>query len=188
MAKASTTFMPYHPDDLLQSCIAGNCRAQFQFYERYSPKLYGVCLRYARDESEANDMLQEGFIKIFRELSAFRGQGSLEAWMCKIMINTALSRLRKKSLKFLPYVEAPENLYSDEDIISSLSAAELITVLNHLPQGYRTVLNLYAIEGYSHAEIAQMLDISEGTSRSQYLRAKIALRNRLEQLKKIKGQ
>lgn len=188
MAKASITFMPDHPDDLLQSCIAGNSRAQFQFYERYSPKLYGVCLRYARDESEANDMLQEGFIKIFRELSAFRGQGSLEAWMCKIMINTALSRLRKKSLKFLPYVEAPENLYSDEDIISSLSAAELITVLNHLPQGYRTVLNLYAIEGYSHAEIAQMLDISEGTSRSQYLRAKIALRNRLEQLKKIKGQ
>jgi len=188
MAKASITLMAYDPDDLLQSCIAGNSRAQFQFYERYSPKLYGVCLRYARDEGEANDMLQEGFIKIFRELSAFRGQGSLEAWMCKIMINTALSRLRKKSLKFLPYVEAPENLYSDEDIISSLSAAELITVLNHLPQGYRTVLNLYAIEGYSHAEIAAMLDISEGTSRSQYLRAKIALRNRLEQLKKIKGQ
>lgn len=188
MAKASTTLMAYDPDDLLQSCIAGNSRAQFQFYERYSPKLYGVCLRYARDESEANDMLQEGFIKIFRELSAFRGQGSLEAWMCKIMINTALSRLRKKSLKFLPYVEAPENLYSDEDIISSMSAAELIMVLNHLPQGYRAVLNLYAIEGYSHAEIAAMLDISEGTSRSQYLRAKIALRNRLEQLKKIKGQ
>lgn len=188
MAKASITFMAYDPDDLLQSCIAGNSRAQFQFYERYSPKLYGVCLRYARDESEANDMLQEGFIKIFRELSAFRGQGSIEAWMCKIMINTALSRLRKKSLKFLPYVEAPENLYSDQDIISSLSAAELITVLNHLPQGYRTVLNLYAIEGYSHAEIASMLDIGEGTSRSQYLRAKIALRNRLEQLKKIKGQ
>lgn len=180
--------MAYDPDQLLQSCIAGNSRAQFQFYERYSPKLYGVCLRYARDESEANDMLQEGFIKIFRELSAFRGQGSIEAWMGKIMINTALSRLRKKSLKFLPYVEPPENLYSDEDIISSLSASELITVLNHLPQGYRTVLNLYAIEGYSHAEIAAMLDISEGTSRSQYLRAKIALRNRLEQLKKIKGQ
>lgn len=174
--------------ELLQSCIAGNSQAQFRFYERYSTKLYGVCLRYARDESEANDLLQEGFIKIFRELSAYRAEGSLEAWMHKIMVNTALSRLRKKSLKFLPYVEAPENLYSDEDIIGAISAAELITVLNRLPQGYRTVLNLYAIEGYSHAEIAAMLDISEGTSRSQYLRAKIALKNRLEQLKKINDQ
>ena len=188
MTKASNTLMALEPDDLLQSCMAGDSRAQFRFYERYSPRLYAVCLRYGRDEGEANDILQEGFIKIFRELSAFRGEGSIEAWMCKIMVNTALSRLRKKSLKFLPYVEPPENLYTDEDIISALSASELITVLNHLPQGYRTVLNLYAIEGYSHAEIATMLDISKGTSRSQYLRAKIALKNRLEQLKKMNAQ
>jgi RNA polymerase sigma-70 factor (ECF subfamily) len=170
--------------ELLQACIAGNSQAQFRFYERYSPRLYAVCLRYARDAGEANDFLQEGFIKIFRDLSTYRAEGNLEAWMHRIMVNTVLSWLRKKKLQFLPYVEPPESQYSDAEIIGAISATELIAVLNHLPQGYRTVLNLYAIEGYSHAEIAALLDISEGTSRSQYLRAKIALKNRLEQLTK----
>jgi RNA polymerase sigma-70 factor (ECF subfamily) len=108
--------------------------------------------------------------------------------MRKIVVNTALSRLRKKNLQFLPYVEPPSSIYSDEEIIGAISAEELIAVLNQMPQGYRTVLNLYAIEGYSHAEIAEMLDINEGTSRSQYARAKIVLKNRLGQHNQINRQ
>ena len=179
MATPSETLHINQDFDLLQYCISGDSRAKFQFYSQYSAKLYGVCLRYARDEAEAKDMLQEGFIKIFRELASFRAEGNIEAWMRKIIVNTALSRLRKKNLQFLPYVEPPSFIYSDEEIIGAISAEELIAVLNQMPQGYRTVLNLYAIEGYSHAEIAEMLDINEGTSRSQYARAKIVLKNRL---------
>lgn len=170
---------------MIRRCIKGHPSAQKQLYERYQSSLFGLCLRYARSEAEALDFLQEGFIKIFRDLHHFRGDGPLEAWMRRIVVNTAISKLRRKNwIKEEHYnweaipAEEPE---SDPD---GLDAEQLIELIQQLPNGFRTVFNLYAIEGYSHQEIAQILDIAESTSRSQYQRARKLLQERIRALQR----
>jgi len=167
---------------LIKRCLKGNSHAQKTLYERHQSRLFGLCLRYASNEEEALDFLQEGFIKIFRDLKSFRADGPLEAWMCRIVVNTAISNLRKtkwqKEENFdwnrLP-VDEPEQQ------LDQLDAASLIQLIQQLPKGFRTVFNLYAIEGYSHKEIGEILEIAESTSRSQYQRARKLLQTWIKQ-------
>jgi len=149
---------------------------QAALYERYASRMYGVCLRYTSDPEEAQDILQEGFIKVFRHLEKFRQEGSFEGWIRRIMINTAIEYFRKK--KYLnPVTEKEEaSLEStDETALDRLAEKDIIGLIQQLSPGYRTVFNLYVIEGYGHKEIAEMLGISEGTSKSQLARAKSVL-------------
>lgn len=150
-------------------------------YELFQRKMFGVCLRYVKDYTEAEDIAQEGFIKVFQNISAFKGKGSLEGWIKKIMINTALERFRKKEKLYLVEDICNYEEVSDyEDIISEISADELIKMIQELSPRYRTVFSLYAIEGYNHGEISIMLNISIGTSKSNLSRARLILKEKVE--------
>lgn len=171
-------------EQLIRGCLDGNRSAQKQFYEYLAPKMMGVCLRYAGDVEMAEDFLQEGFIKVFSNLKSYRSEGSIEGWVRRVMVNTALEILRKNDvLKHSVEIETAYTV-SDElpDAFRQLTAEELLKHIQSLPAGFRTVFNLFAIEGYSHQEIAGMLDISEGTSKSQYARAKAWLQKRIGEL------
>mgnify|MGYP002078817104 CR=1 FL=1 len=172
-------------EEIISGCIAGKRVAQNTFYKMFAPKMYSVCLRYAKDSTEAEDILQDGFIKVFQHMGAFKHEGSFEGWVRRIMINTALERFRKKN-PLLPvgdiYPVAKDLKY--DDIESNISADELLGLVQKLPPGYRTVFNLYAIEGYSHQEIGEMLNISEGTSKSQLARARAVLQEEVTKLYK----
>jgi RNA polymerase sigma factor (sigma-70 family) len=168
-------------DQIVRGCLKGNRNAQKQFYEHFAPKMFGVCLRYAGDVEMAEDFLQEGFIKVFSNLASFRSEGVIDAWVRRIMVNTALEILRKNDvLKHSSDIDAAFSISDNlPDGFQQLSTAELLKHIQSLPAGFRTVFNLFAIEGYSHQEIAEMLDISEGTSKSQYARAKAWLQKRI---------
>ena len=161
----------------VRGCIANNVVCQKQLYDYYSKKMMGVCLRYSSNYPGAQDILQEGFIKVFKKIHTFSSKGSLEGWIRKIMVNTALENYRKpNALKLSRNIEEIEDLVeSGSDIIGSISAKEVLTIIQQLPDGYRHVFNLYAIEGYSHKEIAEKLNITESTSKSQYSRARVIL-------------
>ena len=159
---------------LLRGCLSKDPLAQQELYQRYSPKMLSVCYRYAKSREDAEDMLQEGFIKIFTQINQFEHRGSLEGWMLRTVVHTCINHL-KKYKKFNDHVDLVHavNLVSNEDHLPGmLQAKQIIECIRQLPIGYRTVLNLYAIEGYSHKEIGKLLDIEESTSRSQYTRAK----------------
>lgn len=190
-------------DNLLKECLSGNARAQKLLYEKYARKMFGVCLRYASDKSMAEDFMQEGFIRIFMKLGSFKSQGSLEGWMRRIIVNTALESLRKKdilrnSLELSnpdqPYHEMMQGVVTDpvaeqeveENDKYHVPAEVLYRMINEMPVGFRTVFNLYAVEDYSHKEIGSMLEISEGTSKSQYARARAWLQKRLNELNERK--
>jgi RNA polymerase sigma factor (sigma-70 family) len=162
-------------------CIKGEREFQEMLYRKYSPKMYGVCLRYAGNVEDANDIMQEGFIKVFNNLVKFRGDGSLEGWIRRIFVNTSIEHFRKK-VKLYNVAEAQENTIEDKElsVLDVLAAKDLLRVVNELSPGYKTVFNLYVVEGYSHAEIAKLMGISEGTSKSQLARAKSALKKLLE--------
>lgn len=162
---------------LLRGCLSKDPLAQQELYQRYSPKMLSVCYRYAKSREDAEDMLQEGFIKIFTQINQFEHRGSLEGWMLRTVVHTCINHL-KKYKKFNDHVDLLHagNLVSNEEYLPGmLQAKQIIECIRQLPIGYRTVLNLYAIEGYSHKEIGKLLDIEESTSRSQYTRAKIIL-------------
>lgn len=162
---------------LLQGCIKNDASAQQELYQRYSPKMLSVCYRYAKTREDAEDMLQEGFIKVFSQISKFEKRGSLEGWILRIIVHTCINHL-KKNKKFNDHVDLAfaGNIVIREDYIPSIiQAKQIVETIRSLPIGYRTVLNLYAIEGFSHKEIGQLLDIEESTSRSQYTRAKSML-------------
>jgi len=166
---------------LLQGCIKNDATAQQELYQRYSPKMLSVCYRYAKTREDAEDMLQEGFIKVFSQINKFEKRGSLEGWILRIIVHTCINHL-KKNKKFNDNVDLAHagNLVIREDYIPSIiQAKQIVETIRTLPVGYRTVLNLYAIEGYSHKEIGQLLDIEESTSRSQYTRAKTMLEEML---------
>lgn len=168
---------------LIRRCLQGNLRAQKALYERYQSRLFGLCLRYADSEDEALDFLQEGFIKIFNDLPNFRAEGPLEAWMCRIVVNTAISKLRRKNWKKEPDFDWEQLSTEEPDPLpDGLDAEQLVHLIQQLPTGFRTVFNLYAIEGYSHQEIGNILNIAESTSRSQYQRARKILQTRIKQL------
>lgn len=172
-------------EELIQGCIKGEDAFQYELYKRYSPKMFGVCLRYCASREEAEDVLQDGFIKVFKKIDSFRFTGSFEGWIRRIMVHTAIRNkyitLRAHEVNTLEGVEHPA---LDEKVTSKLMMMDLMKLVNELPQGYKIVFNLFAVEGYSHKEIAEMLEIQEATSRSQYLRARQFLREKLDKLQK----
>lgn len=169
-------------EQIIDGVIKGDAKAQKYLYEKYVNKMMGVCLRYARDYEEAQDVLQDGFVKVFEKLKSYKGAGSLEGWVRRIFVNTAIDNHRKtKSQRQHVDLDSVEyQLPSDGFVLESLAAKDLLKIVQILPDGYRMVFNLYAIEGYSHKEIAEQLDISVNTSKSQYSRAKSYLRKLIE--------
>jgi len=174
---------------ILERCRKFERKAQKELYDIYSPILFGICLRYAKSKDEAEDMLQEGFIKIFTKINDFKGDGSFEGWMRRIIVNTAISAYHKNK-KYNDSYEIDEINETDIDGYSfedhEFTSEELFKVINDLPEGYKVVFNLYAIEGYKHKEIADLLNINQNTSKSQYSRAKERIRQQLELISKIK--
>ena len=169
----------YRESELAEGCKKNDPKIQKALYQQYQRKMYGVCLRYTSDKEEAMDILQEGFIQVFKYIYDFKGNGSLEGWVRRIMVNTAIAHYRKRMKYLSSEIEEGDAVDIEEDAVSGLSCEEILKVIQELPVGYRTIFNLYEIEGYSHAEIAQMLNISVGTSKSQLSRAKEMLRNQL---------
>jgi RNA polymerase sigma-70 factor (ECF subfamily) len=170
---------------ILQGCQKNDAAAQQVLYQRYSPKMLSVCYRYAKSREDAEDMLQEGFVKVFSQISRYENRGSLEGWILRIIVHTCINHL-KKYKKFNDVVDlayASNIIIREDNIPGIVQAKQIVECIRSLPIGYRTVLNLYAIEGYSHKEIGNMLDIEESTSRSQYTRAK----NMLEEILGKKG-
>jgi RNA polymerase sigma factor (sigma-70 family) len=164
---------------IIAGCLHKEPSAQRELYTRFSPKMLAVCYRFAQSREDAEDMLQEGFIKVFTQIHTFQNKGAFEGWIRRIIVHTCINFL-KKYKKFSDSVDLAnaDYVYIKEETIPSIMQAKQVTeCIRHLPIGYRTVLNLYAIEGYSHREIAVMLDIEESTSRSQYTRAKTMLEN-----------
>ncbi len=172
--------------ELVQACLKGNSDAQRLLYDKFAPHMMSVCLRYAGNPADAQDMMQEGFIKVFDKLGKFSGTGSLAGWVRMVVINSALIQLRqnKKHLYHDDVEEAHDLSNSDVDVISQLSAKEIVKLIQDMPNGYRTVFNLFAVEGYSHKEIADMMDISENTSKTQFFKAKAWLRKQLVALER----
>jgi RNA polymerase sigma-70 factor (ECF subfamily) len=159
---------------MLQGCLDNLATAQEALYNRFSPRMLGVCYRYARNREDAEDMLQEGFMKIYSQIHQFRNTGALEGWIRKIIVHTCINIL-KKNKKFsesVDLIHASGVHINENNITSMLQAKQVVECIRLLPMGYRTVLNLYAIEGFSHKEIGSILDIEESTSRSQYTRAR----------------
>jgi RNA polymerase sigma-70 factor (ECF subfamily) len=162
--------------DLIEGCIKGDRKMQYELYERYAPKMYGVCLRYAANNEEAEDILQEGFIKVFKKIGSFRSEGSFEGWIRRIFVNTAIEQFRKKTY-LQPITEQEESTIEGKylSVLDSLAEKDIIELVQQLSPGYRTVFNMYVVEGYTHKQIAEALGISEGTSKSQLSRAKLIL-------------
>ena len=177
--------------EIIKGCARHDRRAQQMLYDKYSRFLLGVCMRYATDRSEAEDILQDSFLKIYFSIGDFSGTGSFAGWLRKVAVNTAITHYHK-NLKHRYHIEIEEYVSVEtgtssfeEDMFSS---EELFKVLNELPAGYRMVFNLYAVEGYKHKEIAEMLGIDTNTSKSQYSRAKAVLRDKLEKLRRVKDK
>jgi RNA polymerase sigma factor (sigma-70 family) len=172
---------------LLAGCLKNNAAAQEALYSRFSPRMLGVCYRFAKNREDAEDMLQEGFIKVFTQIHQYRGEGALEGWIRRIVVHTCINHL-KKNKKFSDSIDIihANTVHINEELIPSImQAKQVVECIRLLPIGYRTVLNLYAIEGFSHRDIANMLDIEESTSRSQYTRAKAMLEDILVRRKII---
>lgn len=169
---------------LIEGCRKGNRLAQKELYDTYSRKMMGVCLRYVSDRETARDLLQDGFVKVFTSVDSYNGSGSFEGWMRKIFVNCALEYLRKSDVlrEATDLDNTAELIQPDNSVISDLSAAELMALVQDLPAGFRAVFNMFAIEGYSHKEISEMLNITESTSRSQFTRAKQLLQRKINEL------
>ncbi|HZF64662.1 MAG TPA: sigma-70 family RNA polymerase sigma factor [Chitinophagaceae bacterium] len=173
----ATTGVNMTEEAILQGCLNNNPAAQKALYVKYSSKMLSVCYRYAHNREDAEDMLQEGFIKVFGQIHTFQNRGAFEGWIRRIIIHTCINNL-KKNKRFnesVDLIHATSMQVREETIPSIIQAKQVVECIRLLPIGYRTVLNLYAIEGFSHREIGEMLDVEESTSRSQYTRAKAML-------------
>ncbi|MBT3209167.1 MAG: RNA polymerase sigma factor [Bacteroidetes bacterium] len=175
--------------NIIEGCIRNSRKYQKILYERYSQVLLGICYRYARDKSEAEDILQEGFIKIFYNIKQYSGAGSFEGWMKRIIVNTSITHYHKNlkhnyndDINEIRETKIEENTFEDADF----TREELFSVINELPHGYKTIFNLYAIEGYKHKEIAEKLEIDINTSKSQFSRARKQIQKKLIELSRIK--
>lgn len=168
--------------DLIKGCINRDSHMQEELYNRFAPKMYAVCLRYSNNTDDAQDLLQEGFIKIFKNLDRFRAEGSFEGWVRRVFINTSIEHYRRK-VNLFSTSEKEETLIQDSswNALDKLAEKDIIKLVQELSPGYRTVFNMYAIEGFSHKEIGSILGISEGTSKSQLARAKGILQRKVEQ-------
>lgn len=169
---------------LIEGCKSGNRLAQKELYDTYSRKMMGVCLRYVNDRETARDVLQDGFVKVFTGIGSYSGAGSFEGWMRKVFVNCALEYLRKSDVlrESIDLDSTAELSNTGSSAVSDLSARELLGVIQTLPDGFRTVFNLFAIEGFSHREIGELLGITESTSRSQYTRARQLLQRKINGL------
>jgi RNA polymerase sigma factor (sigma-70 family) len=167
---------------IINGCLAGNRRDQELLYRRHAAKLFAVCLQYSGNDDEARDILQEGFIKIFENLPNYKHEGSFEGWMRRITVNTALEKFRSRHSLYrvddIDMIPEPDSEPDSEDY-AGLEANDLLNIIRQLPPKYRMVFNLYALEGYSHKEISRMVNISEGTSKSNLSRARAILQRRV---------
>jgi len=170
--------------NIINGCLKGDSNSQKALYERFKVPMFRICLRYAKDRAEAEDMLQDGFIKVFADLHQYKGTGALGGWIRRVMVNVALQQIRKKKNLFssIEIEQVANNYDTGEDIYATLGAQALIKMVQQLPPGYRTVFNLFVIEGYSHQEIGEQLGISSNTSKSQLSKAKASLRKMLEKV------
>ena len=168
--------------DLIKGCLENDRRMQQELYNRFAPKMYGVCLRYTGNADDAQDVLQDGFVKVFRKLDSFRSEGSFEGWIRRVFVNTAIEHFRRKHY-MQPVTEREENTLESKTLtaLDGLSEKDILKLVQQLAPGYRAVFNLYVVEGYSHKEIADMLEITEGTSKSQLSRAKVILQDMIKQ-------
>jgi RNA polymerase sigma factor (sigma-70 family) len=159
---------------LIEACLRNDAAAQKQLFDLYARPMLGVCYRYTKSMEDAEDVLQEGFIRVFRNLQQFKGEGELGAWIRRIMVNAALNFLKKHQAYRDELIIKEEYLHpvSDSNPDIPLQTKELLQLVRQLPAGYQAIFNLHAVEGYTHVEIGKMLGISEGTSRSQYMRAR----------------
>jgi RNA polymerase sigma-70 factor (ECF subfamily) len=166
----------YTEEELIKQCLKSKARAQRMLYDRHSSMVYAVCYRYAKNQQDAQDLLQETFINVFNHLKKFSGEGSFEGWIRKIAVNCAIRHYKKNAQRVdNSDIERSPDAQTYTDVIDDLSAEELIKTINSLPDGYRIVFNMYAIEGYSHKEIGEHLGITESSSRSQLTRARKVL-------------
>lgn len=171
---------------LVTECAKGNSKAQRALFDKFAPKMLAVCQRYLRNSQEAEDVLQDGFVKIFQKIVDFKMDGSLEGWVRRIMVNTALDSIRKNK-KLLDDVQIDDVQYKvsfTDHQFDGMDLAQLLKMIDDMPDGYRVVFNMFAIEGYSHKEIADTLGVTENTSKSQYSRARAFLRTQLELLER----
>lgn len=174
-------------EQIIEECKAGKQSAQSQLYRAFAPVLYGVCMRYARDETDAEDVLHEGFVTIFNKIGQFAGKGSFEGWMKRIMVNIALERYRKRNrMHTVEDITIYDSKNMSEDLYAKINAGELMNLIKELPPRYKMVFNLYAIDGYNHKEIAEKMGIAEGTSKSNLARARKILQDRVIELGSIK--
>jgi len=174
--------------DLIQGCIRKDTIAQHTLFEKYAGILMTICRRYAGDQHEAEDMLQEAFISIFSHINQFKFAGSFEGWLKRITVNAAIKILQKRKIKVTGITHDQHELISpDINIISDLNTEDLLKLINQLPDGYRIIFNLYVIEGHSHHEIADILKIKSATSRSQLSKARAILKDKIILLQKIPG-
>lgn len=164
--------------ELIKGCIKGDRKSQEEFYRIFASKMYTICLSYASKKDDAMDILQDGFIKAFRNIKKFSGEGSLEGWVRRIIVNTAIDyyRKNKKEISFLDSAEIQISDQGKENVFANFGLDDIIGYLNKLPEGARLIFNLYAVEGYNHREIAEKLNVTEGTSKSQFNRARTLLK------------
>lgn len=174
---------------IIKGCVKGEQRCQQMLYDMLSSKMFSVCLRYASDYNAAQDLLQEGFVKVFRNIEKFRGEGSFEGWVRRIVVNTAIEHYRKQvNLYALHDSNVNSFEYFEGNALEGLKHDDILKMIQKLSHGYRTVFNLYVIEGYSHKEIGEMMGISEGTSKSQLARARYLLQKMIMESNHIKEQ
>jgi RNA polymerase sigma-70 factor (ECF subfamily) len=175
-------------DELIRGCIRENAACQKEVFNRYAGHMLGVCQRYARNTYDAEDILQDAFIKVFNKISQFKSEGSFEGWIRRIVVNTALKKysLARYSKELSGYeINESHEKPVDPAAYSQLTEKDLLALINNLPDGYRLIFNLYVIEGYQHEEIAEMLGIQPGTSRSQLVKARAMLQKNILQLQKV---
>lgn len=192
MNRETNLLMNLNLTEIIRACREGDRAAQRQLYEASKRKMFVMCLRYARSREDAEDILQEGYVKVFRDIHQYSGEGNFEGWMRKVIVNTALQFLRKQRSR--PFeVDFEEHAFRFEyqaaesgDDIGKERTEEILELMQDMPDGFRTVLNLYILEGYSHAEISEICGISVGTSKSQLNRAKAYLKKKIE--KKLIGE
>ena len=172
--------------ELIEACVKGDRLAQRNLYDIFSKRMYVVCLRYTKSQQEAEDVLQDSFIKVFKNLKGYRGESRLDYWIKRIVVNTALNSQRKKLYMYpMVDIDAVKNDFDHSKSLSSFQLEELLNMIKELPAGCQTIFNLFAIEGYSHKEIAGMLKVSEGTSKSQFSRARKLLQKKIAEIDKI---
>lgn len=171
-------------EETIARCKKGERKAQELLYKQFASKMLAVCMRYAVDKMEAEDMLQNGFIKLFNKISDYRGEGSFEGWVRRIMVHSSIEYYRKHH-KMMQVVDIETSGYEqgvNPSVMETLDARDLMALINQLAPGYRIVFNLYALDGYSHKEIAEIVGISEGASKSQLSRARAILRDQIEKM------